>query len=102
MNPEIDSSRRGLLMSGSAAAITATLGGPMAALATRVAEASVKRYGNSYGGMGMGMCMPAAASTWMDSPYGPTAPVTELVTGLPLIDLPTGFSCKATASAATR
>ena len=90
MNPEIDSSRRGLLMGGSAAAITAAFGGPIAALATRVAEASVTRNGNNY----MGMCMPAAASALMDSPYGPTAPVNDLVTGLPLIELPAGFSYK--------
>jgi secreted PhoX family phosphatase len=36
-------------------------------------------------------CSAAAASSLVDSPYGPVAPVNDLTTGLPLIQLPVGF-----------
>ncbi|MFM8898390.1 MAG: alkaline phosphatase PhoX [Burkholderiales bacterium] len=74
-----DLSRRSLLK-GSGAAIAAAFGAPLAALATRVAEAST--------------CAAATASVLLDSPYGLTAPVNDLTTGLPLIELPQGFSYK--------
>lgn len=77
----INTARRGLLKGGSAA-IAAAFGGPIAALATRVAEAAQPG------------CVAAGASALMDSPYGPAAPVNDLVTGLPLIELPAGFSYK--------
>jgi secreted PhoX family phosphatase len=77
-----DFSRRRLLQ-GSGAAVAAAFGGPIAALATRVAEASVAP-----------SCQAAAASALIDSPYGPTAPVADLTTGLELIELPPGFSYK--------
>ncbi|MFY7975877.1 MAG: alkaline phosphatase PhoX, partial [Rubrivivax sp.] len=76
-----DLARRGLLK-GSGAAIAAAFAGPMAALATRVAEASQPG------------CIAASASALIDSPYGATAPVNDLTTGLPLIQLPAGFSYK--------
>ena len=79
MTDSFDTSRRSLLKGGSAA-IAAAFGGPIAAMATRVAEAS--------------QCAPAAASALGVSPYGPTAPVKDLTTGLPLIELPAGFSYK--------
>ncbi len=68
--------RRGLLKGGGAA-IAAAFAGPVAALASRAAEAS---------------CVAADASVLVDSPYGPVAPVADLSTGLPLIALPAGFS----------
>ena len=74
-----DLSRRGLLK-GSGAAIAAAFGGPIAAMAARVAEASP--------------CAAATASVLLDSPYGPAAPVNDLTTGLPLIELPPGFGYK--------
>lgn len=76
--PEVSTSRRTLLKGGSAA-IAAAFGGPIAALASRVAEAS---------------CLGATASVLLDSPYGALAPVNDLTTGLPLIQLPPGFSYK--------
>jgi secreted PhoX family phosphatase len=75
-----DLSRRGLLK-GSGAAVAAAFAGPIAALATRVAEASQG-------------CVAAAASVEVGSPYGPLSPVNDLTTGLPLIELPAGFSYK--------
>lgn len=77
-----DPTRRGLLK-GSGAAITAAFAGPVAALATRVAGAAEP-----------GACQAATASAVVASPYGPTAPVNDLSTGLPLIELPAGFSYK--------
>jgi uncharacterized protein len=74
-------SRRGVLK-GSGAAIAAAFAGPVAALAARTAEASAAG------------CVAGTASVLVDSPYGPTAPVNDLVTGLPLIELPAGFSYK--------
>lgn len=74
-----DLSRRGLLKGGGAA-VAAAFGGPIAAMASRVAEAS--------------QCAAATASVLLDSPYGLTAPVNDLTTGLPLIELPPGFSYK--------
>jgi uncharacterized protein len=73
-----DPSRRGLLK-GSGAAIAAAFAGPVAALASQVAQAQ---------------CVAATASVAVDSPYGPTAPVNDLSTGLPLIELPRGFVYK--------
>lgn len=69
--------RRGLLM-GTGAAIAAAFGGPMAAMAKRVEY--------------RGECAAGPASGIVDSPYGPTAPVNDRTTGLPLIELPVGFS----------
>ncbi len=77
-------SRRSLLKGGGAAAIAAAFAGPVAALASRVAEAS-----SAFPG-----CQAGDAATLGASPYGPTAPVNDLVTGLPLIELPAGFSYK--------
>ncbi|MGH6645467.1 PhoX family protein [Aquabacterium sp.] len=79
--PEVSTSRRTLLKGGSAA-IAAAFGGPIAALATRVAEASTSS------------CMAGTSSVLLDSPYGPLSPVNDLTTGLPLIQLPPGFSYK--------
>ncbi|MDB5801160.1 MAG: hypothetical protein JWL63_2099 [Rhodocyclales bacterium] len=76
--PDFSGSRRGLIKGGSAAIITA-FAGPIAALASRTAEA---------------VCLPATASTLGVSPYGAIAPVNDLTTGLPLIQLPPGFSYK--------
>lgn len=76
--PEFSNSRRSVLKGGSAA-IAAAFAGPIAALATRAAEAA---------------CVPAGASLLADSPYGPIAPVNDLTTGLPLIQLPPGFAYK--------
>ena len=87
MQEPIDDRRRGLLK-GSSAAIAAAFAGPVAALATRVAEAA-----NSRGSVAAG-CVAATSSVLLDSPYGPTAPVNDLTTGLPLIELPAGFSYK--------
>ena len=69
--------RRGLLL-GTGAAIAAAFGGPMAAMAKRVEY--------------RGDCAASNASPSVDSPYGPTAPVNDRTTGLPLIELPVGFS----------
>jgi len=77
--PFPDPSRRSLIKGGGAA-IAAAFAGPVAALATRVAEAS--------------QCVAATASVLIDSPYGVTSPVNDLTTGLPLIQLPPGFSYK--------
>jgi uncharacterized protein len=79
-----DPARRGLLLGG-AAAVTAAFAGPVSAFATRVESASAA---------GQAGCVAATASVLLDSPYGPTAPVNDLTTGLPLIELPAGFSYK--------
>lgn len=79
MSDTLDHSRR-LALKGGSAAIAAAFAGPIAAMATRVAEAS--------------QCAAAGASSLLDSPYGPTAPVNDLTTGLPLIELPAGFTYK--------
>lgn len=70
-------SRRHLLVGG--AAVAAAFGGPMTALAKRLEY----RDGTA--------CGSADASSLVDSPYGPVAPVNDLTTGLPLIELPVGF-----------
>ena len=75
----LDLSRRGLLKT-SGAAVAAAFAGPIAAMATRVAEAS--------------QCAAGTASVLLDSPYGVPVPTKDLSTGLPLIELPPGFSCK--------
>lgn len=77
-----DTTRRGLLMGGSAA-IAAAFGGPIAALASRQAAAASGD-----------QCAAADASVLVDSPYGPVAPVNDQTTGLPLIQLPPDFSYK--------
>jgi secreted PhoX family phosphatase len=77
-HPDHSESRRTLLKGGSAA-VTAAFIGPLAAMATRVAEAA---------------CVPATASSLGVSPYGPLAPVNDQTTGLPILQLPSGFSYK--------
>jgi uncharacterized protein len=72
-----DPARRVLLKS-SGAAVAAAFAGPLAALASQSAQA----------------CNSATASALVDSPYGATAPVNDLSTGLPLIELPQGFVYK--------
>ena len=67
-------SRRNLMGAGGAA-IAAAFGGPIAAMAA-------------------GACVPGVASTLVTSPYGPIAPTGDISTGLPLIQLPKGFSYK--------
>ncbi|MFN7727256.1 MAG: alkaline phosphatase PhoX [Rubrivivax sp.] len=79
--------RRGLLL-GSGAAVAAAFGAPIAAMAARSAELSAQRVSAG------SQCSAADASLLIDSPYGPTAPVNDLSTGLPLIELPVGFSYK--------
>jgi secreted PhoX family phosphatase len=74
-------SRRGLLL-GTGAAIAAAFGGPLSAMAKRVEY--------------RGECAAGAASPIVDSPYGPTFPVNDLTTGLPLVELPAGFSYSST------
>jgi secreted PhoX family phosphatase len=76
--PEIPGRRQ--LLKGGSAAIAAAFGGPIAAMATRVAEAAE--------------CAAGSASILLDSPYGAPAPTKDLTTGLPLIELPPGFSYK--------
>jgi hypothetical protein len=80
-----DSSRRGLLKGGSAA-VAAAFAGPVAALATRAAEAAKLSATEA--------CIAGTASVLVDSPYGPTEPVNDQTTGLPLIQLPAGFTYK--------
>ena len=80
MNPSEISTPRRTILKGSSAALFAAFAGPIAALASRTAQASA--------------CAPASASLLSASPYGPVAPVNDLVTGLPLIQLPAGFSYK--------
>lgn len=77
-----DLSRRNLLLGGSAAAITAAFSGPITAMANTIDQG----YGDS--------CAPANASSLVASPYGPTAPVNDMTTGLPLVELPAGFTYK--------
>jgi secreted PhoX family phosphatase len=72
------------LLKGSGVALASAFGGPIAALASRVAEASTLTP--------VAGCAAATASVLLDSPYGATAPVNDLTTGLPLIELPPGFS----------
>lgn len=78
--PEL--SRRNLLIGGGAAAITAAFTGPVTAMANTIDQG----YGSN--------CAPADASSVVASPYGPTAPVNDITTGLPLIELPAGFTYK--------
>jgi len=86
----LEPTRRGLLM-GSGAAVAAAFGAPIAALAARSAEASAARGVRNVPG---GQCAPADASLLINSPYGLTAPANDLTTGLPLIELPAGFTYK--------
>ncbi|MDP2380567.1 MAG: DUF839 domain-containing protein, partial [Pseudohongiella sp.] len=69
-------SRRGLLKGGAAA---------MAAGLSPVVSALQSLASNQSGGS-------ATASRLSDSPYGPISPVNDEVTGLPLLQLPAGFS----------
>lgn len=85
----IDNSRRGLLM-GAGAAVAAAFGGPITAYAARTNERALALAGAN----ATAACVPAAASANMPSPYGDVAPVADLTTGLPLIQLPAGFSYK--------
>ncbi|HEY1091540.1 MAG TPA: alkaline phosphatase PhoX [Burkholderiaceae bacterium] len=78
LNPDL--SRRGLLKT-SGAAIAAAFGGPITAMAAKLDPAA-------------GACSAAAASALVTSPYGDVTPVNDLSTGLPLIELPPGFSYK--------
>lgn len=68
----VSRTRRGLLK-GLAGAKAVSLLGMLAALQSSVARAG-------------------AASTLVASPYGPISPVQDLATGLPLLQLPAGFS----------
>ena len=79
LDPSLGLSRRGLLKT-SGAAVAAAFAGPIAAMATRVAEAS--------------QCAATTASVLLDSPYGVAVPTNDISTGLPLIELPPGFSYK--------
>ncbi|HVK33298.1 MAG TPA: alkaline phosphatase PhoX [Burkholderiaceae bacterium] len=73
---QFDPSRRSLMIGGSAA-VAAAFGGPITAMAKTAAY--------------RGECRPGDASPSVASPYGPTAPVNDLTTGLPLVELPAGF-----------
>lgn len=86
VEPQPDPTRRGLLMGG-AAAITAAFAGPVSAMASRIEGISAANAPS---------CAAATASVLLDSPYGALAPVNDLTTGLPLIELPAGFSYKST------
>jgi len=85
MTIDLELTRRCLLKGG--AAIAAAFGGPVSALANRLAANPIAQGPNPG-------CIAADASSLIDSPYGPTAPVADLITGLPLIELPAGFSYK--------
>lgn len=63
------------LLRGSGAVMASAFAGAMGALASRQAQAAAGK-----------QTVPAA------SPYGPLAPVADLSTGLPLLQLPAGFS----------
>jgi uncharacterized protein len=63
------------VLKGSAALAVASIAAPLTALSARQA-------------MAQGAMMP------VDSPYGPIAPVNDLTTGLPLLQLPQGFQYK--------
>jgi uncharacterized protein len=84
-------SRRGLLKGS--AAIAAAFSGPVAAWANQIATLTPEA-ANPRERLPMSQCVAADASALIDSPYGPTAPVADLMTGLPLIELPAGFSYK--------
>jgi uncharacterized protein len=84
-----DTARRGLLK-GSGAAVAAAFAGPIAALATRVADASERTAAIASGAQ----CAAATASVLQASPYGVPVPTNDLATGLPLIELPPGFFYK--------
>nr|WP_259372726.1 PhoX family protein [Schlegelella koreensis] len=71
------------LLKGGGAALAAAFGGPIAALAARVAEAAP---GDA--------CQAATASALLDSPYGAPVPTPDQTTGLALIELPPGFTYK--------
>ncbi len=67
--------RRGLLKSGAALASAATIAAPLQAFARRHGQPGAPSF-----------------DELLPSPYGPIAPVADLETGLPLLQLPQGFS----------
>jgi uncharacterized protein len=73
-----DPRRRGLLLKGSATVAAAPFLTTLGMMAARNAHAQV--------------C--SRSTTMAPSPYGTVAPVADLVTGLPLLQLPPGFSYK--------
>jgi len=75
MNTELSSSRRNLLKSLAGASALPFVGA-LAAMQTRQAQAA------------------NGATTLVASPYGPIAPVRDISTGLPLLQLPAGFVYK--------
>jgi uncharacterized protein len=75
--------RREVMKGGMGAAIVAAFAGPIAALATRDAEASLLDGAD---------CVAGGTSNLVSSPYGACVPTNDLTTGLPLIQLPPGFS----------
>lgn len=77
MDPRIDPRRRGLLK-GSATLATAPFLTTLGMMAARNAEAQTCTRRNAM----------------VASPYGPVAPVNDLTTGLPLLQLPPGFAYK--------
>lgn len=79
-------SRRNLLKGSAAAALA--FGGPLSAYAVR-APSRPRPPSRPPAG-----CQAGTASVLLDSPYGATAPVLDQTTGLPLVELPAGFSCK--------
>ncbi len=80
--------RRRLLVHGGRA-VAAGLGACVAAWADRVAAATAAPAAASGTSSS---CVAGLVSSARDSPYGPTAPVSDLSTGLALIELPAGFS----------
>ncbi len=77
----LETDRRGLLRAGATAAGGFTLAGPLASIMAAQARAQTDGQG--------AQVAPVA------SPYGPIAPVRCLSTGLPLLQLPRGFSYRA-------
>jgi uncharacterized protein len=77
MEPAVLNRRR--LLQGSGAVMASSFVGALGALHSRQAEARVRASG--------GKQLVSAVS-----PYGPVAPVADLSTGLPLLQLPAGFS----------
>ena len=60
-----------------------------------LAGASALPFVGAFAAMQAQQAMAASGSTALvDSPYGPIAPVADLTTGLPLLQLPAGFSYK--------
>ena len=76
MNTHDQSPTRRTMLKGMAGATVLSFAGVFAALQARQARAA------------------GASTALVDSPYGPIAPVDDLSTGLPLLQLPPGFSYK--------